>query len=274
MATITPAKLLAIYDKIAANRRAADAAATAAGLAALSALISGDGATIYGSGDPAYQGAKYGATQSMITAAQPDAVNMSIYKSWFESENGYFVNTGQTSLMAYLVAQNATPYSMLVAPQFADLFNLWQSASATTRSLTGLLPANVVFAPLTMFGTATVTAGPTLTITGAAFILTVTDTVGGHQGYAPSTGLVANVTTAINGTLTVTLTASGWNAAGAAVTGRTWTAALSSVAAGAAAVNFTPAVAGDRISQITAIAGAGAATAGAFNLVSVLERVV
>ena len=94
-----------------------------------------------------------------------------------------------------------------------------------------------------------------------------------QQGYVPAKGVSLTVTTAINGTLTVTLTGNGTTAAGATVTGRTWTGTLSSLAAGSVVV-LTATTTGDRINHVTAIVGAGAATAGAFTVNSVIERVV
>lgn len=98
--------------------------------------------------------------------------------------------------------------------------------------------------------------------------------VGGAQGYCPVADLRANVTVNINNTLTITVTGKGWDAAGVAHTGRTWTIVLDNLNAGQHA-DATPTIGGDRLAQITGVAiSAGAATAGAFTLDSVLERII
>ena len=62
--------------------------------------------------------------------------------------------------------------------------------------------------------------------------------------------------------------------AGNAVTNRVWTAVLDNLAAYAAPVPLVPQNAGDRISQVVTVTGAGTAAGGAFTLTSTFERAV
>jgi hypothetical protein len=88
------------------------------------------------------------------------------------------------------------------------------------------------------------------------------------QAFAPINVPACRITVTINGTGVVTVT--GVNQAGTA--GRTWTATISSATAGTL-INLVPTVPGDRLNGVpTAIAAAGTATAGAFNVVTTAER--
>jgi hypothetical protein len=110
------------------------------------------------------------------------------------------------------------------------------------------------------------------TLSGGTAALVQT-AVGGIQGYTGPATTQATVTTTVNGTCTLTVTANAVDSSGVFHTGRTFTATLSSVTAGNS-VALTPGISGDRIMRITGIAVAGTATAGAFALVSELDRII
>lgn len=267
---LNPAKLLAILDIVGTSYREANLQATALALAGVGAQIYGDGAAVYGTGNEAFILRMASAADGMIEAATPDKVNLAIYGGFFAALNSYLSSAGgsaYSNLDTYLSSLNkAVPYAALASPKAAYL--QWLCSSKRAQFM--MQPGNV-YAPPTTLGTAIVGAGAGVTLTTAGSILTISDTVKGLQGYTPAPGLTAQVTTAMSGTLTVTLTASGWNAQGQPVAGRTWTAQLDNLAAGQSAA-FVPQVAGDRISAVTAIAGQGSAGSGAFTLQSVTDR--
>ena len=104
-----------------------------------------------------------------------------------------------------------------------------------------------VFAPVTALGTATVGAGGAVTFVAGSSILTVSDTVGGVQGYAPAKGAIITGTTLVNGTLTLSITYNGQSSAGVPFTGHSSTVVVDNLAVGAT-VTYTPA-GGERIGQ-------------------------
>jgi hypothetical protein len=276
------ATTLAITDIAAASYRVADLTQMATRLAGLpdkpgvpDKIRGGDGvtSTTYGYGQDQPILKLLPAAEAMIAAAAPDVVLKGIFGPFVSALQGVVSSMGYTSLDAYATARNAAaPYSFLFAPNFALINFLYNSQIG--RLL--LSPGNV-FAPQTLLGIATVGAGATLTYTDLAQIPTTNAVPAppalAQQGYTPAPGVNALIGAPVNATLTATLTASGWDAGGRPVAGRLWTANLGNQAAGAT-VSFVPAHAGDRIARITALAGAGAATSGAFNIQTVAERVV
>lgn len=267
---LTPAKLLFILDIFGRSYRTADLQATATQLTGVGAQIYGDGTTILGTGNEAFILKMASGADAMVAASQPDVVNRGIYGLVFTPLNSFLSSQGganYSNLDTYLTSLNAgAAYTALVSPNTAYLQWLYNSKQPTLL----MQPANV-YAPKTAMGTVAVGAGAALTWTPGASIPTTNDGVNGVQGYAPAPGLTALVTAAINGTLAVALTVSGWNAQGQPVAGRTWTAQLDNLAAGQSAA-FVPSAAGDRLSQITAIAGQGSASGGAFSLQTTTDR--
>lgn len=112
----------------------------------------------------------------------------------------------------------------------------------------------------------------TASLTGGTATLTQT-VLGGTQGYTGPSTTNAVVTTTVNGTCALTVTANAVDTSGVFHAGRTFTASLSSATAGTT-VPLTPGTAGDRIVRITANSVAGTATAGAFNYTNELDRVI
>ena len=270
---LTPAKLLPVLDIVGASLRSLELQATSTLLTGVGAQIYGDGVAVYGTGNEAFILRMASAADAMVSAAQPDVVNRSIYNGFFQALNSYLSSQGSrpqppySNLDTFLTSLNTgAAYTALVSPNTAYLQWLYNSKQPTLL----MQPANV-YAPLTALGTAVVGAGAALTLTASTGIRTVNDVAGGLQGYAPSKGVTALITAPITGTCAVILTASGWNAQGQPVVGRTWTAALDNKAAGQSVV-FVPTAAGDRISLVTALTGAGTAASGAFSLQSVTER--
>ncbi len=215
---------------------------------------------------------------AMPGLAAPNGIHKSIYSKFFSDLDGYFSANASglmvggkpvTTLDLYASYQNALiSDSFLVPPNCGQLY--WLSRQSVPA---GLLKPGNVFAPATTFGAGVVGSGGAVAWTPGPSPSSIPQVNGANtQGYTASKGLTATVTTAIGGTLTLTVTGSGRSATGAAVTGRTWTAALDNQAAGAI-VALVPAVAGDRIAAITSVAGSGAAASGAFSLQSILERV-
>jgi hypothetical protein len=280
---IAPVKFLSYLDKIAASRRTAEAAARLAVLQGMvPILIGGDGSaghTQYGAGDGTFITTLNGPTIAMLTAASPDKVESGVYSAWLSAVAAY-IRTNASAMMVgplpvttldlYASYQNSlTRDSFLLS---YDLAYLQFLAGNSAPSLM-LSPGNV-FAPITTFGAATVGASAAITYTaGAAPNSIPTANAGAVQGYTPAPSIKALITTTIGGTLTITVTGTGRTAAGALVSGRTWTGVLDSAASGAT-ITLTPTVAGDRIASVVSVAGAGAAGSGAFTLQSVLERIV
>ena len=278
-----PSQILAYLDVIQGSSFTADAAARLSALQGLPGLlVGGDGSpgnTQYGAGDGPFILGAYPPFQSMIAAAQPDTISKSIYNGFFFWLDGWFAantaalkveNRPAVTLDLYASYQNAQARGIfLVGPGVAALYFLFRSKTAAAL----MTPGNV-FAPVTQFGAATVGANAAVAYVSQASIRTANDAVNLLQGYTPAPGLSASVTTAIGGTLTITVVASGQDAGGNAVAGRTWTAVLDNLAAGTAPVALTPQVPGDRISQVTAVTGAGTAASGAFTLTSAFERAI
>ena len=183
---------------------------------------------------------------------------------------------GVVDLGTYANYQNGlTAFSMLYTPQFAAAYAL---------AMNLLPPVGSVFAPKGIpMATVTITGSGTCTVSanaatnwpmanGYAVPAPTTDAYGNNvyvgglpvaQAFALAKNLQMHVTTTIGGTCVITVT--GVNQAG--LTGRTWTATLSSVTAGTL-VALTPTNAGDRIAGVpTGVAVAGTATTG----VAILE---
>lgn len=270
-----PSKLLTFFDDLAASYRAADLAAQSARLAASQIDLSGgDGSTstVYGTGDEVFNEAVGPALRGAIAYFAPDTVNKNGYSGVYNSIAGWLAGTdggGYASIDAYLTAQNTpTKYQYLVAPNTAIEYWLYSSKNLM------LSPGNV-FAPLTTFGTATVGGSGVITFTAGSIINQANNVGAGAQGYTPSLGIACVITTTINGTLVITVTGNGVTSAGVTFTGHTYNITLSSATAGQT-ISLNPLTSGDRISQVTAIAKSGSpsATAGAFTVNSILERVV
>ena len=272
---ISPAKLLAILDKVAASYRSAEAQAQANTLVAVETLIIGqDGiqGLTYGTGDEAFILKTVSAADQMAAAANPDVRNAAIYNPFFSTINSYLAMVGGSNfsnLDTYATYQNGlTRNSFLVPQQAAYLQFLYQSKQGSLL----MSPSNV-FAPATNFGVATITGANAATFAHSASIPTANIAASNTQGFTPAPGISAQISQAISGTCTLTVTANGQTASGATVSGRTWTGTLSSASVGQV-IALTPTVAGDRISDVTAVAVSGAAGSGSFTLQSVLERVV
>lgn len=272
---LNASKLLIILDGLAASFRQADLAAATARVASTQVnVVGGDGttSTIYGTGDEAFILKVAPAIDAAALALIPDTVNkqaysipMSAIADWLHTtDGGNFAN-----LDTYATAQNMSSYgTWLTAPNLAYIYFLYNA------KLLMMSPGNV-FAPATTFGTALVGGTGAITYTSGSNIATVNNAPSGTQGYVPSPGVTATITVATNGSLLVTVTGDGVSATGVPFTGHTWTVDLSTLSIGTVAT-FTPTVAGDRISAVTACVSTGTptATAGAFTLASVLERVI
>jgi hypothetical protein len=269
----TASVLLAITDRLAASYRTTEINLTANALASLPELIRGGdgttGHTTYGFGADQPILTLLPAAEGMIAAASPDVVQTGIYSGFVSSLQSEAVKLGYSGFDAYATSVNTSArFSFLVHPNFALLYWLYRSKLAGSL----LSPSNV-FAPLTTLGTLTVGAGAgSVTFTHVNDVPTVNAPT--QQGYTPAPNGQSLVTTTINGTLTLTITGSGIDSGGVTRTGRTWTCVLSSVAANAAPVNWTPTIAGDRIASVQSVSGSGTATAGAVTLQTALERIV
>ena len=266
-----PTTILALLDKADAGYKTAEALARQARWAEMTALLTA-------AGDLTFILKLATALQSSQAQTAPDAINFAAAQPLLQAlDNAYLLPLGWATLDAYLTVQNAAPFTALVGPNAAYLVWLYRSNGSKWRGKktpTLLMTPGNVFAPVTALGTATVGAGGAVTFTDGAAIRTTNDTTTGIQGYTPAPGVLATVTTPVNGTLTVQVTYNGLNAAGGAVTGRHGTLVLDGLGVGATAT-MTLQAAGDRISDVTALAATGSptATAGAFGLASVLERV-
>lgn len=243
--------------------------------------VGGDGVTdlTYGSGDEDWINSMGPVSDALITGAVPNLRLQSFLGVWMQKLNDYLSRNGKAILVGLppaaafsnldqyaSYANGLTRFACLVSPNLALLQYLYNNSQG------GLLmqPGNV-FAPATHFGTGTVAAGAAVTYAGAGAVRTANDTVAGNQGYTPAPGAAVTITQAVTGTLTLTMTATGMDAGGNVVAGRTWTAVLDNAALGARIV-LTPAALGDRIASTVSVVGAGTAGAGAFSLDSVLER--
>lgn len=267
---------LKIFDKIAASYHVQEMNATVNTLAQLPDLIrGGDGAAslTYGFGSDSPILLWLPAADGTVAALAPNILIAAQYKQLMSAAAKQASNQGFSSLDKYLSSINAAaPFSGLVHPNFALI-----SYAVNNGQGTLLLSPGNVFAPLTTFGSAAIGPAAGAVTFQPGSVIPAANVVNSSayqslQGYTAAPGAAANITATINGTLTLTLTATGQNAAGQAVTGRVWTAVLDNAAAGTT-VPFVPAVAGDRIYSAAGIAGAGAATAGAFSVSSVVERV-
>lgn len=203
--------------------------------------------------------------QGQINNVQSDIVRTYLLSSFINALNNWCAQyQGYPTLDAYLANINAAPYTLLASPDLAYLYQLTTGGKV-------LMTAINVFAPVTRYGTGTVGAGAAIALAGNTAI--VTATAGTVQGYMPPGSFKANVTTSINGTLSVTVTGTGFHSNGTAAAAQIWTAVLDNKIAGQS-VTFNPSTAGDRLAAITNIAGAGTATAGIFTLDTVIERVI
>jgi hypothetical protein len=272
---ILPATLLYILDGYHLAYKTADLNASSARITANDIhIVGGDGVSsmVYGSGDRAFIKSVADVNSAFAAAILPDAV-FGKAQAFFSALDSYFAaNTAYVNLDAYATAQNtATPLSFLVAPNAAYLRLIGSGGRSG-----GLMTEKNVFPPTTHLGSGTISGIGAVTFTAGSTIPTA-NTAGppAIQGYAPAKGGNVTITTAIVGTITIRVTANGWDSTGAPVTGRFWTAVISNDGLGVV-VPLVPANAGDRISQITACGttGTNTATAGAFSLESAPERVI
>jgi hypothetical protein len=265
---ISPTVILGLLDSIDASYRTSDAALRLTSVQGMPAKL---GTVI----DVATMGLVHDLNDSInavLAAAQPDAINGGIYTNFFNKlaqEISGLAISGVTNLNQYATYQNtASAHSFLIAPNSGSLFYL-----SVSRKPALILSAGNVFAPKTTLGTATVGAAGVVTFTAGSTILQASDTTLGIQGYAPPTTVLITGTTLINGTLTVTITYSGQTSAGGAVSNHTVNAVIDNLAVNATVSVTMPS--SERIASISAIAknGSPTATAGAFSISTVLERV-
>jgi len=268
---------LKIFDKIAASYHSAEMNETVNTLAQLPDLIRGGDGTAsltYGFGADSPILLWLPAADGTVAALAPNILIAAQYKQLISAAAKQASNQSFSSLDKYLTAMNAAAlFSGLVHPNFALISYVVNNGQGTLM----LSPGNV-FAPITQLATGVVGPAAGVVTFQKAGAIPAANVISGTayqslQGYTAAPGAALSITAAINGTLTLTLTTTGQNAAGQAVSGRTWTAVLDNAAAGVTIV-FVPAVAGDRIYSAAGIVGAGAATAGAFSINSMLERVV
>ena len=228
---MSPTKILGLLDVIQASYFTAEALARLAALQTLtSLLVGGDGSpgnTQYGVGVGSVIVSGYPVMQAATAQAQPDLIQKGIYTGFFSWLDGYFANSTAAllapgnkpavALDLYASYQNAQTFgSFRVGPGVAALYFLYRVKAAASL----LAPGNV-FAPVTQFGTALVGQNAAVVYTAQAVIRTANDTVNLLQGYTPAPGLSAAVTSAVGGTLTITVTANGQDAAGNAAANRT-----------------------------------------------------
>jgi len=158
------------------------------------------------------------------------------------------------------------------------------SASALQTALNALMPIYNSVATGTISSGFSVTyngncanqAMPLLTVNPASLTggtaFAYINVLGGQQGYLPPALTTAVVTTTFNGTYSLTVNGAAIDSSGVYHAGpRTFTASLSSATSGTV-VNLTPGTSGDRLVSVTNLTTSGTATAGAANLVSVLDR--
>lgn len=260
--------LLAILDNLAASYRTNELNLAANTLAGLPVLIrGGDGvsSTVYGFGQDTPILELLPAADQLIASFVPAKILDALYRPIFTKIDGVLIGMGYASLNVYLASLNASaPASYLVHPNAALLYYLYKNQQGALL----LSPGNV-FAPQTAFGQSVVGPGAgAVAYTDLSAIPsanTTSPTPGmSAQGYTGSKGIALLVTTVVNGTLVVTA---------ATASGVTWTGDIGNKAAGQT-VLMTPGTTGTRAYHVTGVTGSGTATAGAFQVNSVLERVV
>jgi hypothetical protein len=212
------------------------------------------------------------------TAAAPDALTYSAVAGVMNALQAELSANGAglySTVAGYAAYQNGlAAYTCLYSPRFALVHWIWGTGGRRTPA--ALLPASSVFAPATALGTATVGAAGAVTFTPGSSILTVSDTTGGVQGYAPSKGVTATAGTAVSGTEVIAVTYNGWDSTGAPFVSHVGHLDVSSLAGGAttAPTAWTPQSPGDRVSLISAMAVSGSptATSGTLTFNSIVER--
>lgn len=220
------------------------------------------------------------------------ALLSAIYYSWIDGglrgqlrlEASGIGNTAILDLITYAAYYNSSansggaPFTVLYSAAFATLY--WYVYNGINQ----LAPSSV-FAPAGInLGTATITAanvdtfapGVLPTANGYASPAPTTDSYGNPvylggtpmaQGFAAVKTLQVQVTTAINGTAVLSVTALNQNNVA-----EVWTATVSNLAVGQATA-LTPTTSGDRMSAApTACSVAGTATAGAAQILTLAER--
>lgn len=260
--------LLAILDNLAASYRTNELNLAANTVAGLPVLIRG------GDGSPGNTGYGFGqdtpilellpAADQLIASFVPAKILDALYRPIFTKIDGVLIGQGYASLNVYLTSLNAAaPASRLVHPNAALLYYLYKNQQGNLL----LSPGNV-FAPQTAFGQAVVGSGGSVAYTDLSAIPAANSTSPtpglSTQGYTGSKGIALLVTAAINGTLVITATTA---------SGVTWTGDIGNKATGQTTL-MTPGTAGARVYDVTGVSGAGAATAGAFQVNSVFERAV
>ncbi len=269
----------------------ADAGADPLHVAAYAPIVTG----ITGSGAQTQTTSPFGATSGVTPGAFGTGQRSLNLRSFFNGNfnavleyirkdlTNYAGATGVSGLPSYAIYQNGlTPFSVLYTPAFASLF--WQAYNQGLQldPSTVFAPAGIVLATYAIAGAGagTLTAGSFPRVNGYTSPAHGTDSygnplyVGGMpmaQGFAPLVSIKAHVTTAINGTCAAVVAAPDQNG-----TSQNWTATLDnhavSAADGSTDVAFTG-PAGKRIGGVpTGITFTGAATAGAFTVVSTAER--
>ena len=290
---ISPAALLHYLDKIAGNVLTADYQAAANALAGdgtdlnpsiSRVLVGGDGVSslVYGSGDEQFIIDMGPVTDLYVANADVFAQLTLRHGTLMQKLNDTLSKMGAgvlvggaaafSDLDTYASYQNSlAPGSFRVLPQIALLQFIYNARQGSRL----MKPANVA-APVTHLGSGSVGqnsggANAAVVWTPDSSVRLVNDAGAALQGYSAAKGAAVRVTQMITGTLTLTVTASGQDSTGAIVGGRTWTAVLDNAAAGTV-VPLVPGVAGDRIASVPMATGAGAATAGGFDVVTVNER--
>lgn len=290
---ISPTALLHYLDLIAANVLTADYQAAANALAGdgtdvkpsiSRVLVGGDGVSslVYGSADEQFIIDMGPVTDLYVANADVFAQLTLRHGTLMQKLNDTLSKMGAKVLVGgapafndldtYATYQNSlAPGSFRVLPQIALLQFIYNARQGSRL----MRPANVA-AAVTHLGAGAVSqnadgAGGAVAWTPDSSVRLVNDTGAALQGYSAAKGAAVRVTQAITGTLTLTLTALGQDSTGAAASGRTWTAVLDNAAAGSV-IPLVPGMAGDRIASVPTATGAGAATAGGFDVVTLTER--
>jgi hypothetical protein len=188
------------------------------------------------------------------------------------------VDASIIDLVTFAAWYNSTPYTVLFSPATAAAYYLAYSQGrqlapgivfATAGIALGSYVVGTGFTAGAVYPTANGTAGQGSPSTDANGLPVYAGGMPMPQGFAPIKQVRARVTTDINGTCAITVTAK--NQAGV---DKTWTATLDNLTAGAT-VNLSrgTAAVGDRMnSRASLIAFTGAATVGALVIETVAER--
>jgi hypothetical protein len=166
---------------------------------------------------------------------------------------GKYLSTTVTELDSYATYHNSqNDHSMVYHSAFARLYYYWRGKAAM------LTAANVLSTTVT-FGNGTVVNATTATFTDGAAIVTVSTVSAGVQGCAADHIEFAVTSGTFTGTLTATATDQNGTAAYFSVIASGYTSA-------GTAIQMTPAVAGKRASDVTAVSYTGNGTAATFQL--------